>query len=195
MTAPDTQESPVFGVKRSIVMAVVCAIYLLLAAPIFILDGPPIPPATLLGTAVLAATLIALSVIDFEEFRLPDILTLPLAATGIGLTAIFGWNDPVVHIVGTFAGFLTLFSAGWLYERLRGRRGLGLGDAKLFAASGAWLGPSGLPGVLLYACAFGLAYAGLMKLVNGQVSLASALPFGPFLALGTWIVWIYGPLL
>ena len=77
-----------------------------------------------------------------------------------------------------------------VYRRLRGREGMGLGDAKLLGAAGAWVGWQGLAGVLLIAAVTGLATAVVLR----RTSLSDALPFGPFLALGIWLTWLYGPL-
>ena len=79
-----------------------------------------------------------------------------------------------------------------LYSRLRGRDGLGLGDAKLFAASGAWLGLEGLPAVLLVACGAAIVALLVDGLAIAGLSATTRIPFGPFLAFGTWIVWLYG---
>ena len=79
-----------------------------------------------------------------------------------------------------------------LYSRVRGRDGLGLGDAKLFAASGAWLGLEGLPAVLLVACGAAIVALLVMAWRSQALSATTRIPFGPFLAFGTWIVWLYG---
>ena len=166
--------------------------YALAALPIFVV-GPVFPEGTIIGSLVLASTLIALSVMDFRQFKLPDILTLPLAIAGIAMASLFAWDDPLVRIFGAAAGFLTMFAVSWIYARIRSRHGLRLGAAKLFAASGAWLGAGGLPAVLVYACVTALPFAVLLILRRRTTSLNTAIPFGPFLAAGTWLVWLYGP--
>ena len=77
-----------------------------------------------------------------------------------------------------------------LYRKVRGRDGLGAGDAKLLAAAGAWVGASGLPQVILFAAVAGLVAAACLRLAGVRLGAASALPFGPFLALATWLVWL-----
>ena len=89
---------------------------------------------------------------------------------------------------------MILRATAWAYRRLRGIEGLGGGDAKLLAAAGAWVGAAALPSVLLgAACAALIAVAGL-AIAGTRLSRRSALPFGPFLALATWAVWLLGPL-
>lgn len=151
---------------------------------------------TLLG-AGLAAMLIALSVRDLRTFRLPDALTLPLAAAGVAAAWLLG-NDPVWRLVSAFAGYLALRVLIAAYRWWRGLDGMGLGDAKLLAAAGAWLGVEGLPTTVLVACISGLVLAAAGTLASGAAGRkrlwTDRLPFGPHIALGTWIVWLYGPL-
>ncbi len=140
-------------------------------------------------------TLLALSLIDFRSYRLPDGGTLPLILAGLALSAI-GETGPLwLHLLGAAAGYAALAGIGALYERLRGEPGLGLGDAKLLAAAGAWLGLQALPSVMLIACLSALAMAAVLARLRGELGWRSAIPFGPALALGFWITWLYGPLL
>jgi leader peptidase (prepilin peptidase)/N-methyltransferase len=78
--------------------------------------------------------------------------------------------------------------------RLRGREGLGQGDAKLLAAAGAWLGAVALPQVILVAALSALLVAAALRLSGRTMHAHSALPFGPFLALAIWALWLFGPL-
>ena len=62
-------------------------------------------------------------------------------------------------------------------------------------SSGAWLGLDGLPSVLLIASLTALLFAGGAHLSGHKVEAGTRVAFGPFLAFGTWIVWLYGPLI
>jgi leader peptidase (prepilin peptidase)/N-methyltransferase len=84
---------------------------------------------------------------------------------------------------------------GWLYRRMRGRHGLGLGDAKLLAAAGAWLGWAALPSVVVIAAVLALALALAQALGCAKLALTGKLAFGPHLALAFWLVWLCGPLI
>ncbi len=137
--------------------------------------------------------LLTIAVIDARHYFVPDCLSLPLVAAGLLVAALEPRLDLVAHLVGAATGFLFMQSVAWTYRRLRGRDGLGGGDAKLFAAAGAWVAWQGLPLVLLIASAGGLL-AVLMLAVSGRrLGLGDALPFAPFLALGAWLVWLYAP--
>ena len=135
--------------------------------------------------ALLGWWLLALALIDLRSWRLPDLLTLPLLAVGLGAAALglLPSTDLVRSLAGAATGYLVLAGIGWAYRRLRGREGLGLGDAKLLAAAGAWLGVEPLPELVLVAAVLGL---GLALLRAWPLRAETAVPFGPPLALAFW---------
>jgi leader peptidase (prepilin peptidase)/N-methyltransferase len=143
---------------------------------------------------LLGCWLLALGWIDVDHGVLPDSLTLPLIAVGLLVVGTLQPDDVADRVPGAALGYLFLAGVAWAYRRLRGREGLGLGDAKLFAAAGAWVGAFALPSVLLGAAVSALAAAAVMVLCGRSLSRSSALPFGPFLAAATWAVWLYGPI-
>ena len=152
-------------------------------------------PLVIIALSVpLAAALIALSIIDSRTMRLPDAITLPLIATGPLLALAFGWDGVLWRVGSAAAGFLFLFAIAHGYRAWRGRAGLGLGDAKLFAAAGAWLGLEGLPSTMVWASCGALVGVLFAVLLGRRVEGSSRIPFGPFLAFGFWMVWLYGPI-
>lgn len=145
-------------------------------------------------TCLLGWTLVALSAVDALTFRLPDVITLPLIAAGLIAAAYLPDGDIMGHAIGAGAGFLFFAAVAWIYRRLRGHDGLGLGDAKLLAGAGAWLGWAALPSMVLIACAAGLVWVCLHAAMRGRRALAARVPFGVPLCAAIWIVWLYGPL-
>ncbi len=139
---------------------------------------------------LLGWTLLALAWIDAETWCLPDVLTLPLILAGLLATAWLDRDDLTDHALAAALGYsaFRLLNAG--YRRLRGRDGLGEGDAKLLAASGAWVGSAALPFAVLAAALGGLAWAGILHLRGTRLTGGLKLPFGPFLALGSWLAWL-----
>jgi leader peptidase (prepilin peptidase) / N-methyltransferase len=142
---------------------------------------------------VLGWWLLTLGWIDARHWLLPDLLTLPLILGGLAVSAIFDPEQLTGRALGAALGYLSLLAIAALYRVLRGREGLGRGDAKLLAASGAWVGALALPQVILLAALSALAAAGSLRLAGIRLGAHSALPFGPFLALATWLVWLFGP--
>jgi leader peptidase (prepilin peptidase)/N-methyltransferase len=126
--------------------------------------------------------------IDLKQMILPDWITLPLIPAGLALAWV--QDQPLLErVIGAVAGYAAFAGIAWIYHRWRGRDGLGLGDAKLLAAAGAWTGWASLPSVVLVASVSALVWV-LMARPDPQ----KPFPFGPFLALGFWLVWKFGPL-
>ena len=146
-------------------------------------------------TCAFGWTLLLLAAIDWRVQMLPDVMTLPLLAAGLSAAFFFARETWLDHLIGAAAGFLSLALVAQIYRRLRGREGLGLGDAKLLAALGAWVAWEGLPTVLLWGSLLGLLFALGRAVAGGSIRLTDRLPFGVFLAGGGWLVWLYGPLL
>lgn len=145
---------------------------------------------------VLGWALLALAWIDWEHWRLPDALTLPLLLLGLAATGLLA-PPPLLapltaHAAAAALGYLAFRGVSALYRRLRGRDGLGEGDAKLLAAAGAWVGPAALSSVILVAALAGLVLALGLRLRGRAVGSDTALPFGPCLAFATWAVWLWG---
>ena len=128
---------------------------------------------------------VALAVIDLYRGIIPDGLNLTIAVVGLVKASATG---------GAMAGVEALCEAvvvgatGWLLRRLyfawRGIQGLGLGDVKFLAAAAIWVGFSGMPLLILIAALGALTAAGGLQLAGHSLTRKTALPFGPFLAMG-----------
>ncbi len=153
-----------------------------------------VPPALLWPSALLGWLLLALSMVDIKAFRLPDTLTCTLFATGLTLTWFAYPEQLPSHLMGAVLGFSALYAIGRLFRAVRGYDGLGLGDAKLLGASAAWISWEGLPSVLLVGATSALFWILLTRLAGRRWDRHRPIPFGPFLCLGIWLVWLYGPL-
>lgn len=159
------------------------------------LIGAVIASATLSGPyiwagCILAWWLIAIAAIDAWHLEIPDWLSLPLLLLGL-LVALWQGAWPAFDsAIGAACGFAAFTVIAWVYRRVRGRVGLGEGDARLLAAAGAWVGWQGLASVVLYGAVAALAYALAAGAVRSSMRPETAVPFGPFLGLGLWITWI-----
>jgi len=136
--------------------------------------------------------LLTLGWIDLRRWLLPDILTLPLVLAGLAAAVAFDPAGLTQRALGAALGYMSLAAVAVLYRKLRGREGLGRGDTKLLAASGAWVGAAALPQVVLVAALAALLAAAGLRLTGVRLGARSAMPFGPFLALATWVVWLAG---
>jgi leader peptidase (prepilin peptidase)/N-methyltransferase len=137
----------------------------------------------LLGVLFVTSLLLAISLVDFWTRRIPNTLVLALLLWTAIQVLWLGQPAPLSAAVGlAVAGGLFLLLA------LIQRGAMGLGDVKLAAALGAALGfPLILAGLLYGILAGGLA--ALVLLVTRRAGRKDAMAYGPYLALGAWIVW------
>ena len=132
----------------------------------------------------LIAILVYLAYYDLRTFRLPDVITLPLILLGLLFNSLsnqrfISFQDA---IIGATLGYTCLWLLNLLYRIVKKQDGVGMGDAKLLAALGAWLGWFALPSILLMASLTGLI-GGIIWLQWNKQNHRSAFPFGPFLAI------------
>jgi leader peptidase (prepilin peptidase)/N-methyltransferase len=149
-------------------------------------------PLLLAITCVLGWILLLLGIVDALAFRLPDILTLPLLAVGVAVAWLLPDRDLLGHAIAAFLGAAVFYAISVAYHRTRGQEGLGLGDAKLAGAAGAWLGWQALPYVVLFACAVGFVSVGIAVMRRGKDALHERIPFGVALCFAIWVIWLYG---
>ena len=141
----------------------------------------------LFGLLCLLSTVLAW--IDIRHGIIPDWLNLTIAA--LGLSKVIFASGPLAGLEAACEG-AAIGAVFWLLRRLyfafRKIQGLGLGDVKLLAAAGIWVGVAGLPVLLMIAALTALFCAGVMQLAGRQLNARSSLPFGPFLAIGLLVV-------
>jgi leader peptidase (prepilin peptidase)/N-methyltransferase len=125
--------------------------------------------------------LIALAAIDLETGYLPDALTLPLIASGIAVNAGGGFTPLPQSLIGAVAGYVVFWIIAFAYRRLRGRDGLGGGDATLLSGIGAWTGWLSLAPIVFIASATALLFLGFMRLLGRRFDAATPVRFGPAL--------------
>ena len=155
---------------------------------------------TLVGGVVLVSLLMPLVLIDIDHLWLPEPICRAGVITGLlasALVAAFG--HPEIgnsllfnHLLASAAGLLVLEGLSAVAERLVGQPALGLGDAKLAAMAGAWLGLAGL-GVAMGIAVMSGALFGVIGRITGRLQPRQPFPFGPFIGLGIWLVWLMGP--
>ena len=153
---------------------------------------------TLLRNIIFFTTGIAIIFIDFKHYIIPDVISLPLIALGIGFSFITtepGWQS---SLVAASAGFGIFFLIAWLYIKLKNQVGLGGGDVKYMAAIGAFVGISGALFVLFFSSVIALGSYLISTYIGGNKEALSSdtepkiLPYGPFLALATFFYILFG---
>ena len=126
--------------------------------------------------------MVVLFVIDLQHRILPNEITLPGAVVGIVFSMFLPpvWFDSVVGVVG---GWTLLLLIRKVYYLVRGEEGLGVGDVKMLAMIGAFLGFD-LMLLTLFLASFIGSLVGISLMITKKGNIRDALPFGTFLAVG-----------
>lgn len=151
------------------------------------------PTPLFVSRALFGCGLILLFAVDLERHQLPNAVTLPGVAIGIGLSFVTepGW---VAAVIGTVAGGGILWIMSEVSHRLRGTAGVGMGDVKMLAMIGAFIGWKLMLVALMVALlSASMVSIGLMATRHGAAP--RMLPFGTFLAAAAAVAVAVGPAL
>jgi leader peptidase (prepilin peptidase)/N-methyltransferase len=133
---------------------------------------------------VFMSAMIVCGVIDFHHKIIPDIISLGM----LTLTPVVVFLHPDLTwqsaLFGVVLGGGSLYAVAWVYFLLRRQAGLGMGDVKLLAVIGGWLGIEALLPTVMMASVSGAVFSLLFLLLKRGATLKTAIPFGPFLILG-----------
>ncbi len=143
------------------------------------------------GASLLSCYLIAAAGIDLREKLLPDQITLALLWLGLVASVDNLFVPAKAAIAGAVLGYLSLWSVNWVFKQIRGKTGMAPGDFKLLAALGAWAGYQALLPILLVSSLVG-AIVGTIFLRMTRRGSDTYIPFGPYLAIAGWIVFLWG---
>ncbi len=123
---------------------------------------------------------------------IPDVISLPGILLGLGVSftpwGLIPWMDAAI---GAAAGGGSLLAVSMIYKVLTGKDGMGLGDVKLLAMIGAWMGWRELPFIILISSLAGILIGG-SALLMAKKGLRVRIPFGPFLSLGALVLFFFG---
>jgi leader peptidase (prepilin peptidase)/N-methyltransferase len=143
---------------------------------------------------IFSAMIISLIMIDWEHMRLPNVITLPGAALGLLFALLPGnvtiWDALIGLAIGA-GGFLALAT---FYKSVRNLEALGMGDVKLMAMVGAFLGWRPTLLVVFMGSFLGLGY-GVFLMIKNRTGGKTKLPFGVFLGLAALITLLWGDLI
>jgi len=147
---------------------------------------------TALSSMIFGSMMLLLALIDYDFKLLPNAVTLP----GIGIGFALSFLDPRISwidsAIGIAVGGGLLFLTAWLYLQLRGQQGMGMGDVKMIAMIGAFVGWQGALLTIFLGSFFGSLVGLTLMRIKGR-EWDYALPFGSFLALAAVTVDWGGP--
>jgi leader peptidase (prepilin peptidase)/N-methyltransferase len=156
-----------------------------------------VPPVTAALSAYLFITMALITVVDARHFIIPDLLSLPAIPIGVAASAmVVPDGEWLAGVTSGLAGALIGGGAFYLlratYFRVRRIEGLGLGDVKLAAVAGAWLGPAALAPACLAATLTAIAALLLNAAISGSGALhpRRSVPFGTFIAPAILVFWV-----
>jgi len=149
------------------------------------------PSLLLASQLVFGCALIVLFAIDLEHHLLPNVITLPGIAVGLAFSVVTGpgW---VASVLGALLGGGSLWLIAEVYYRVRHEEGLGMGDVKMLAMIGAFIGWK-LTLVTLMMASIAGSVVGILLIAARRGDMKYALPFGTFLAMGAALAATVGP--
>ena len=142
--------------------------------------------------ALFISLLLVLAFIDLDHYILPNRLTYPGLVIGLLLSPLWERTTLYSSLVGAAVGAAVILLFNGLWWVLRKVQGFGVGDAKMLAMIGAFLGPAGVAVTLVFASLMGAA-TGLLLMLRHRLGMQSKLPFGTFLTAGALVTLFFGP--
>jgi leader peptidase (prepilin peptidase) / N-methyltransferase len=164
-------------------------------AAFILCDAVGLTAATAAAGGLLALCCSLIGLVDWRLMLIPDAVSLPLIPTGL-LASGSALHAGAAHLVpldfwlGAVAAPLILASVNEVYRLLRGVRGIGLGDVKLAAATGAWVGMTHVAVTVLVAAIMALTVVAIGRAAQAG-TVRRLVPFGTFLAPATFAVWFW----
>ncbi len=147
---------------------------------------------------ILLSLLITLTIIDIDTMTLPNLITYTGSIVGLFLIFIkdifFNKSFEPVFLEHFFAFFITyIFIAlfGYFLKLLLRKEAFGGGDSKLIAMTAAWLGFSGVEVIVTLSFLLGGLFSAI-SLISGKIKRGDFIPFGPFICISTFLVWMLG---
>ena len=140
------------------------------------------PSALLVSRLLFGCALLTLFAIDLEHHLLPNTITLPGIVVGFVFSFVTepGW---IASLLGILLGGGVLYAIAEVYYRVRHEEGLGMGDVKMLAMIGAFIGWKLTLMTLMMASVAG-SIIGVLVIAARRGDMKYALPFGTFLAVG-----------
>ncbi len=145
-----------------------------------------------LHATIFCSVLLICSVIDLEHQIIPDVLSLPLIAVAPLVALVHPELDLKSSLFGILLGGGSFYAVAWLYYLIRKDYGLGLGDVKLLAGIGGWLGYQSILTTIFWASLLGSVVGVTLIVINRKKDLKLKLPFGPFLSVAAALYLLFG---
>ena len=145
-----------------------------------------------LHAAVFTSILLICSVIDLEHQIIPDVLSIPMILLSPVVVYLHPELDWKSSLIGVVLGGGSLYTVAWLYYLIRRDYGLGMGDVKLLAGIGWWLGYQSILTTVFWGSILGSLVGIVVILASKKLDFRVRLPFGPFLSIAAMSYLLFG---
>ena len=135
-----------------------------------------------------------LGFVDSGTGYLPDCLTYSFLWAGLLVNIKATFVTLHVGVISALSAYLVCLMANAVFRCVTGKDGMGNGDFKMIAALGAWFGWMCLAFIVIMASFLAIA-AGLIRMFSGRARFEEYFPFGPYLAIATLPILLYGRIL
>lgn len=163
------------------------ALWIWYVAPRLVAASAPWQAPVVIFQALTLLTLIPITLIDARHYIIPDILTMPGIAAAAALSFLPGGLTPLQCGAGIAAGGGSLWAAGLIGSlALKKKDAMGGGDVRLMALVGGLWGWQAAIAAIFMASLIG-TIAGMALMAAKKLGKDHKVPFGPFLAVGTWV--------
>jgi len=165
------------------------AAWLALLIVIYLIFNTSYTPIILAYTGLLASLLVWVCVADTRGLRIPNLAVVFIFTFGFIYTATQHNEILFRRFSEGIIVLVILYAANKLLSYSTRKATFGFGDIKLLAASTMWVGLTGVFQTLFIACILGLLVIGALAALKKR-RLRMAIPFGPFISVGLWVVWL-----
>lgn len=141
---------------------------------------------------VFVAALLVITFIDIDHRIIPNVISLPGIPMGFAASFVLNSPDWLGSLLGIALGGGSLLAIATGYRLITGKEGMGMGDIKLLAMIGAFLGWQGVLFTIMASSFIGTV-VGTIAMIKAGKGLKMAVPFGPFLAIGAILYLFFGP--
>ena len=161
-----------------------------LFAALFFALAFPLGLPLLAFSLYLSACMVWICIADATAFRIPNPAVILIAAGGVVLLLVYNLDILPRRLIESLIVLVFMYIVSEIAARLSKKPAFGFGDIKLLAASTLWIGLAGVYPALLLALVAGLVFT-VTTALSGKRKLNQPLPFGVFIALGVWVVWLH----
>ncbi len=151
----------------------------------------------LLHAIFFVSILIPIAFIDAQHLIIPNVLSLTGLILGLGIVCVIAYQNKdldslKMRLIGFVAGGLVIWLIAFIGSAIMRKKAMGMGDVKLMAIIGLYLGAFPELPMVIALSAFSGAIIGTLLIATGKKDRKSPIPYGPFIAVAAVVVLLWG---